>query len=606
MRKRWVVLTLICLAPCWAITDQELQTTVDGFDARRDQVLQRQVANAYPGVKPDSDVQIVAWNKLDYALSALCLNVELDQANQAVRDVCAMDLSAPIAVGETRFHWLAPLLTRVHELFWKGSAQFPGRLSDDTAAAIRATLWNWAKDEGRMADTRLDRLWWFWGSENHDAMHDGSAWGAARLLARDPVYANLKYADGSTPVQQDQAWTEFLAEKLAERVRRGLCVEIASDGYGKYTLQNWYNYADFAAEPLKSAAKAVLDVWWADWATEQLDGVRGGAKARCYQGDNQTAGADAGRGMAWYYLGLGQPRNAHPGLMCLVTSGYRMPVEVARLALNPELRGRYESISRRPGLRDTKAEDVPQGTSAFDPESPGILRYTWVTPEVILGSLIIPRLVNDEAWSNISSQNRWQGAIFAGDPDARVFAECEGQRNGKTYNQQIAVQQRGTQIVAKLPPPYSKQAGRMRVWCAPMLTRTVAGEWLILEAPRAWAAVRPAWGGAAFEGNWWYFDDDRAAMILEVAPKQDYADRDAWVKAVQARSVQVADGLVTYDGLGGRLTLDTEHGALPTVDGETVDLAPGMTFESPWLREEWGSGVVTIGQGDPAVTVRVP
>jgi len=524
MIRGWAGLLLTCVAPLAAMPLADAQAVVDGFEARRDAVLDRQIANPYPGAKPDSDVQILAWNKLDFALAALYRNQQIAEANQAIRDVCALDLATPIGNGEERVHWLAPLMIRVHELFWSGSDHFPGRLADDAAAGIRTTLWTWAEQEGRLADTRLDGLWWFWGSENHDAMHDGSAWGAARLLARDPAFQNRKYADGSTPGVQAASWDAFLAEQLAERVRRGLCVEIASDGYSKYTLQNWYNYHDFGDEPLKSAAKAALDVWWADWATEQLDGVRGGGKARCYQGANQTAAGDNSRGMAWYYLGIGQARNAHPGLMCLVTSGYRMPAAVAALALDPQSRGRYESISRRVGLRDTKATDLPDSTSAFDPITPGVLHYTWVTPEVILGSLILPRLKNDEGWNNISSQNRWQGAIFAGDPDARIFAECEGLNNGKTYNQQIAVQKRGTQLVAKLPPPYSKQAGQMRVWVAPKLNRTQAGEWSILEAPQAWAAVRPAWGGASWDGNWLVFDDDRAAMILEVAPQQDYAD----------------------------------------------------------------------------------
>lgn len=75
---------------------------------------------------------------------------------------------------------------------------------------------------------------------------------------------------------------------------------------------------------------------------------------------------------------------------------------------------------------------------------------------------------------------------------------------------------------------------------------------------------------------------------------------------MQARSLSITDGIVSYDGLGGRLTLDTEHGALPTVDGETVDLGPAMTFNSPWLRSVWGSGDVTVGQGADALVVKVP
>lgn len=60
----------------------------------------------------------------------------------------------------------------------------------------------------------------------------------------------------------------------------------------------------------------------------------------------------------------------------------------------------------------------------------------------------------------MSMQNRWQGVIFAGDPNARTFPQCVGLRNGKTYNPQWSVQNKGTLIVQKLPGRiYSKQAG---------------------------------------------------------------------------------------------------------------------------------------------------
>ena len=110
--------------------------------------------------------------------------------------------------------------------------------------------------------------------------------------------------------------------------------------------------ADFASDAvLKRRMTLLLDLFWADWAIEQIDGVRGGGKHRIYPGPASTRGhASSGQGIAWLYFGLGTPLTKHPGHMCAVTSAYRPPALVADLALDVAGRGTYEYVSRRPGL----------------------------------------------------------------------------------------------------------------------------------------------------------------------------------------------------------------------------------------------------------------
>ena len=114
----------------------------------------------------------------------------MEGANLAVLDVVARGTGDPIANGEERFHWIAPLLIRVHELFAPGRRFQPGRLSKSAAAGIRRVLWL-----GLAADRALF-----------------------------------------------EALNAFVKERLRERVKKGLLVECASPGYGKYTLQCGYNY----------------------------------------------------------------------------------------------------------------------------------------------------------------------------------------------------------------------------------------------------------------------------------------------------------------------------------------------------------------------------
>ena len=72
-----------------------------------------------------------------------------------------------------------------------------------------------------------------------------------------------------------------------------------------------------------------------------------------------------------------------------------------------------------------------------------MVRYSYVTPEYIMGSWMLDP---DVQYAAINTQNRWQGVIFATDMNARVFPQCEGLANGKTYNQQVAVQHKNVMI----------------------------------------------------------------------------------------------------------------------------------------------------------------
>ena len=610
---------LASLAPggAAALTDQELTAVRDGFATRRDQMLRQQVASPYPPVRQDGGDHLYVWNRLDYALAALFLNVEVEKANQAVIDAAERSihgLNSPATQKAYPFHWEAPLYSRIYELFGPTSVHFPGRLCPEAAEAIRKACWQWAKSRSRLEDADPAKVWQYWGSENHSAMRDCSAWGIAKMLKDAEPYASSRYDDGSTPLWQYQAWTTFVKEYLRERIRRGLLVETASPTYSKYTLQCWYNYYDLAGDAeLRRLADAALDVYWTDWAQEQIGGVRGGGKSRCYQGEDCQRGLnDGAAAMAWYYLGVGRAASAHPGLMCMATSGHRLPLVVMDIALDVQGRGVYEYRSRRPGRRlptappSPESDDPEKSGNVLDPQFGGIVRCTYAAPGFILGSNLVPKLPL-EAWSAISSQNRWQGVIFAGDPDARIFPQCVGLGNGKTYNQQWAVQSKGTLIVQKLlGKTYSKQAGDMRVWFASSLKRSEAGGWVFAEAKTAWAAVRPAIGGYTWEDtNWLKCGDSTSPVILQVAGRAEYGAWDAFKSAVLSRPLRVADDTLTYQGLGdaGLLTFYLKSDRLPEVNGKPIDLRPGKTFDSPFLQEDWPSGVVTIAKGARRLTL---
>lgn len=586
------ILILIWTHVGWALTDAELIAIRDAFDARRNSVLQGQVSSPYPEITSD-------WGKQDYALSALYLGVELDNANQEVINACFMFLTNPDCPGDCSLHWQINLLGRIYDYFNADSSYFPGRLTSAAEDAICRVLWYWLDSQSKVADAALSKVWYIWGSENHDAMHDTSSWHAAKILKDVPPYNGYNCDDGQSVRAHYDAWTAFFKEYLRERAKKGLLVELGSHTYSKYMLQGWYNFYDFAEDPtLRGRAGMLLDLWWADWAHDQIAGVRSGGKSRVYQGYAHLGGQDAAYDMAGMYLGPPMSTTNHPGCMCLVTSTYRLPLVVMDIALDRTGKGAYESRSRRPGLKLLpRPGGVPDDVYVLDPNFGGIHRYVYATPEFVMGTCMREKRSEDD-WSAISIQNTWHGVIFYGNPDWRIFPQCVALAKDTTYNQQWSAQNKGTMIVQKLMT--DTPSGDMRVWFANGMTREESDGWVLVQTPYAYAAVKPAWGGYTWDDtNWLKCTDAYAPVIIEVARASDYKDMYAYFKTlVLNQTINVSNGVLTYTGMGGSgsFTFYTNTSQVPEINGVPVNYAPDYTFDSPFMHEDWASGEVTISK----------
>ena len=438
-------------------------------------------------------------------------------------------------------------------------------------------------------------------------MRSSGFWGTAHILKHAPAYRTRRYEDGSTPAEMAAAWDAFFKRLARERAGKGLLVEIGST-YNKYTLQGWYNMADFADDPvLRSRMRMLLDLFWADWAIEQIGGVRGGGKHRIYPGPASARGyGSSGQGLCWLYTGLGTPRTAHPGHMCAVTSGYRPPPLVVDLALDVEGRGCYEYISRRPGLNLLpKPAEADAATYVLRPDYGGILRYSFCTPDFVLGaSMVEARPYTD--WSNISSQNRWDGVVFAGHPDSRIFAQPLKPKRGSVYNAHGSIQHRGVLILQKLQA--HRHAHGQRIWFSADLKRTEEGGWVFAEAARAFAAVRVVQGTTRWEepaphdraqGAWLACDEPFTPIILEVVRRREVADLAAFRAAVLANPLSFQDGVLRYRSshYGDAFTLYTDWARPPELNGKPLDFRPARVYNSPFIQSEWDSGVVVLRKG---------
>jgi hypothetical protein len=554
-------------------------------------------------------------SKATYALANLYKNKDVGAANRHITEICEhykRNKNDTSYIHDSNA-WAGSLFVRLIMLFGSNSEYYPNRLNTQTEQQLLELMWDWANVHSEVAKTQYDQSkhWRIHESENHDAQRYMPMWGFALIFKEHPDFTDRIYRDGHSPAEHYQAWTKYFNQYLTERAKRGLFVEIATNFYSIHTIKGIYDMYDFSTDAaLKNRAKMFLDLYFACFAQEQLDGVRGGSKSRLYQGTcRQYLSHDFIGTLGWYYFGLGSPEAinwdslnvGYVGYICAATSSYRPHEIVREIALNPYEQV-YEITERRMGLAEEGFYRNPDYRLPTD--FGGILRYSYRTPEFIIGtSMLEARPLQD--WTLISSQNRWHGVIFSGHPHARIYPECESTVGIRTYNEQWSVQKEGTLISQKLRT--AEEAGDMRVWFARrgLENRIEEAGWVFYEAQGAYAAVKPVSGGYNWdiesngEQRWLRCKDEYSPVIIEVAGKINFEDYAAFRAAVMSLELNFDGKMLEFASLSGNsFRFYADYTKMPEINRKKINLAPEMTFESPFVLEEWASGIVTIQNGD--------
>lgn len=661
-RNRTAALRLIGILVLTALAGGLLNTaeaaepekpSADSADARREQIMKEHLKNVMrkPFKNEGSMLGIVP-----FAISAYWLNEHLPEADAATIRAASPELPGVgsakdekgIEAGKGYWHYnrQAFLLQRVYFLFNSRSEYFPGRMSKAAEDAVAATMWKCFSTACKKEMARPESMWWSGGSENIIARCMVSYWGAAQILANHPDYRDRKYADGTPVPEMARAFDDYFKHFTRERASRGVMVEVASPTYVPYTLACWYNIADFSADPVtRRRMKMFLDLFWADYAIEQIDGVRGGSRHRCYPGGYASVCGGGGSEEAWLFFGVGTPPVANPKHIDAISTFYRPSPVVEALVRAGAERGTYEYVSRRLGKGATpeqvgkpKVETAPDAKAAesedsegkpaggktatpakqsedaeailaqadcTDPNGGNLLRYTFCTPDFVMGTSMVPALPLSE-WTPISSQNRWEGVIFAGNPKTGIFPQAEG---GHACNAGWSVQSKGVMIAQRLKT--SKGAKGQSVWFDTPLKREERNGWVFAEAPQAYAAVRIVDGGSRWEpdvvkrgkpvmGMWLRCENEYSPIIIDVARKSDYPDFAAFQTAILANALTWKNNRLDYrsDSYKTQFTLFADYSKPPEVNGAAINYSPAKCYDSPFIQGDWGSGVVTIQNGD--------
>ncbi len=586
--------------------EEIFESVEDGFNARSREVLQKQLDNPFP------DAGIFVWHKQNFALAAMMLNERLDEANQGIIEACDKIFENKNCPAKCELHWNINLFFRIYELFNPQSVYYPSRLSPAAQGKIEDMMWFWLEANSLVSDaaTEQSQSWYIWGSENHDAMNKTSSWSAAMILSTLPQYQSRKLKDGKTVTEHFIAWNDYFKLYLKERAVKGGMIEGGSHTYSKYTLQGWYNFYDFAQDPvLQRRAQYMLDLYWTCWSLEQIEGINSGAKSRVYH-ELLKPSQDCAYSMCWYYFGFGRPADRHPGLMSLATSNYRLPDVVKDIATDIKGRGRYEFYTRKLGRNIGPVGKADDGNILYkiDPQRGGLVKYTYITEDFVMGSFLQDVFdQNKDFWSMISSQNRWIGVAFKGGADAIITPSASTTivtgKKVNNYNQHISVQKNGTMIVRKVFKG-STNLGDMYVYIGKdMNVSQFDGKFIIAEALGGFAAVKPVWGSLEkVNDNWYKLSDSKSPVIIEAACKSDYASIDAFAKSAVAAEAKVDSktNSVQYASIDGKnkLTFYMDSDKLPEINGKAVDIYPEYTYKSPYLNSNWDDGLIVIEKGN--------
>ena len=427
-------------------------------------------------------------------------------ANRKIIENCRFYIeNTDVRDDRDSFYWNVGELCRAVLHYGAKGDVAPGRLSSEAEAAFREMAFGYCHDISKLSDATCDgtKTWRVYESENHHVQRNSALWQLMHILLKaDPKHGARVLADGGTLRAHYDAWEKFFCAWMRERAKRSMFIEVQSRGYGIHTIKNIYPLYDFSERPeTRRLAKNFLDLYWALWAQEQIDGASGGGMSRVYPAGARSTYGEAAVWAYWYF-GLNPSFGRRPygmDYVCL-DSAYRPHPLIGKIAADAAARGVYE-IEMRPlgwALPEDKYPDYRP-----DPEWGRIYRYTYATPDFIVGTQMYPQAAFTN-WCMISSQNRFHGVVY-GPRDAQLLPlpEPKGRhvKGSKlpslAYNGFWSMQRNGTLLTRKNRHP--RYSGGILVWLSAAGGVDKAekdGDWYFTKCGGAYSAVRVAKGGA--------------------------------------------------------------------------------------------------------------
>jgi hypothetical protein len=465
--------------------------------------------------------------------------------------------------------------------------------------------------------------------------------------------ANLSDGNPYTAKDHYKAWLRYLKEYFRERAQYGFFLENSSHIYGKHTM-NMVDliYAYGGDSELKQIVGDFITLYWADYAQTGIAGIAGGPKTRHH---GKVGGYCSYKGMLAFFIG--GPADAGIWNYWNIINGYELPKVVHGMLLDREGMGRFLYLSRGVGEAVNKVPR-PKGTERtliVNPKS-RFLKYTYVTPKYTLGTQMDhPMAVH----SHLSKSGRWHGMTVSENPAVRVVPvtlkteDDPKSKKGSISMEQMYknVQHKNTLIVQRCRsytainpdwyPIYKTPTSQGIHIGAAWDEKVEKAGWVFLRKTDVYAAIRVVLEDEAFEaekkkkstGTQKFFhganDDPTVKMeerpydytsqgkviklkdlyspvIIQSGDEQEFHSFENFINEVSAAKIALYKTVVpkfnilvfTPPGEGRpEIIFNAANMEISQVDGEYLEYEHPMTFESPYMKSAYGSGIITLEYG---------
>jgi len=302
------------------------------------------------------------------------------------------------------------------------------------------------------------------------------------------------------------------------------------------------------------------------------------------------------------------------------------------MAFDREGMGEYAYISRKPGAEEAVLHR-PAGLerSMLCDTEPRFVHYSWVTPEYILGvQMDDPLAVHSHL-----SPNEHCGLIFKGDDGQRICPEGCHRQHVQHRRVMIAQQaRRWMQINPDWYPATPSYDGKLEVYFGDNLDRIVEKDgWIFAMHGDAYGAVRPVIGKFSREkfrllvdnsddalfidplpdayewkkdSTWITVKDKYGAVVIEASDRSKHPSLESFMADILDNPIKLRRTVVPgyyylhYTGCGEdarEIIFNMATTQIPTVGGEAINYRPAKVLESPFIKSEYNSGIITVRKG---------
>lgn len=582
-----------------------VQSAYNGYAARAENLINRYLVSL-----PKEDE---AWILAGQSLARLYSNTEVAAANSDLRLLCSKYPPRDSAVDPFESYFQMNLMLRCYY-------QFGDLLEASTKTAIQnyfLTYLNAASSLSDAADRPTVVAYNMHDSENHHIVQRSAFYLGAQLLV-EAGRGSVTLSKGGTVQEHYTAWGESIVAYLANRGRYGVNLESGSYSYYKYVMDSLLSLYDFANDAsVRSISQKTLDVYMAESVLQTSLYCRGDAVTRCYRKGSATAkGAPEFYMMGFFGTNYSkfQNRTINSSFLSMFMTDYRPASYLYDLSVNNIAKTPYTFEQYMTSSGSEYWDGNQHWYFTFHPLAEQAYKSTYVTSEFVMGTFTSNQKA--DAYYKLLGfrQNQIMRVVFSAPfptahTDVRLyFIGSTGNQNG--YGEFDGINKNGAMIVSRAKLASGDTRGLV-MYASNELDFTEANGWLVAKEPSTGAYVG-VYGVAGVPvvtasdsidgsksglGKLYVFDTAGTTAVVQCAMSAEFSSLDAFAAALarQPLTYDAATKTVSYTNFAGDELVYCANGSVdPTINGTPVNFIPMYVYQSPYMNEAYGSGIVTI------------